>query len=204
MDTALIRTYKFEELEGQAKERAREFASPHWDWYTDTLDNWKADLENERGYTDPILHFSGFCSQGDGAAISAKVYPVEWIEANGQQSTLPLLIEHQDCLDSCVTVKQGRDPHWLSLYIDHDRLVYLSDEEMEEDETLENRLEREVETLEQCVLDDLRELSRKLYYELRDEYESMLTDEYIAEHCEANEYRFAKNGKPIHHLLVTA
>lgn len=50
------------------------------------------------------------------------------------------------------------------------------------------------------IIDDIKEHGidtalNKYIKSIHDEYEYMLTDEYLLEHCEANDYKFKENGE---------
>jgi hypothetical protein len=45
------------------------------------------------------------------------------------------------------------------------------------------------------VLQSARDYADEIYKQLRDEYERMCSEEYIAELCDANEYLFNKKGE---------
>lgn len=45
------------------------------------------------------------------------------------------------------------------------------------------------------ALESARDYADDIYKKLRDEYEYMCSEEYIAELCDANEYLFDENGK---------
>lgn len=51
------------------------------------------------------------------------------------------------------------------------------------------------DTIADEALESARDYADDIYKKLRDEYEYMCSEEYIAELCDANEYLFDENGK---------
>lgn len=77
-----ITVYKFDELEGRAKERAREkltaWATDH-EWWDGVYDLAKEDGA-KRGFEIEDIRFSGFWSQGDGASWTGSVDVKQFLE----------------------------------------------------------------------------------------------------------------------------
>lgn len=77
-----ITVYKFDELEGRAKERAatklRDWATDH-DWYENVYECAKEDGA-KRGFEIEDIRFSGFWSQGDGASWTGSVDVKQFVE----------------------------------------------------------------------------------------------------------------------------
>ena len=77
-----ITVYKFDELEGRAKERAatklRDWATDH-DWYEFVYERAKEDGA-KRGFEIEDIRFSGFWSQGDGASWTGSVDVKQFVE----------------------------------------------------------------------------------------------------------------------------
>lgn len=77
-----ITVYKFDELEGRAKERAatklRDWATDH-DWYEFVYERAKEDGA-KRGFEIEDIRFSGFWSPGDGASWTGSVDVKQFVE----------------------------------------------------------------------------------------------------------------------------
>ncbi len=77
-----ITVYKYDELQGRAKEKAaeklREWATDH-EWWDGVYDLAKEDGE-QRGFEIDDIRFSGFWSQGDGASWTGTVDVKQFIE----------------------------------------------------------------------------------------------------------------------------
>ena len=75
MRTMAVSVYKFDELPSKIKEKVieknRDINVDIGDWYEYTMEQWKEKLAGQ-GFIDAEIHFSGFCSQGDGACFDAK------------------------------------------------------------------------------------------------------------------------------------
>ena len=77
-----ITVYRFEELEGKAKEKAQQWlvdAATGHDWYESVYDLAKEDGA-KRGFEIEDIRFSGFWSQGDGASWTGSVNVARFIE----------------------------------------------------------------------------------------------------------------------------
>lgn len=86
-----ITVYRFEELEGKAKEKAQQWlvdAATGHDWYESVYDLAKEDGA-KRGFEIEDIRFSGFWSQGDGASWTGSVHVgrfIEWALDQGENS----------------------------------------------------------------------------------------------------------------------
>ena len=86
-----ITVYRFEELEGKAKDKARQWlveAATDHDWYESVYDLAKEDGA-KRGFEIEDIRFSGFWSQGDGASWTGTVSVwrfIEWALDQGENS----------------------------------------------------------------------------------------------------------------------
>ena len=86
-----ITVYRFEELEDEAKDKARQWlvdAATDHDWYESVYDLAKEDGA-KRGFEIEDIRFSGFWSQGDGASWTGLVSVwrfIEWALDQGEDS----------------------------------------------------------------------------------------------------------------------
>lgn len=81
-ETMEITVYKFNELEGRAKERASEKLREwhtDYDWWVDVYSEAKVQGA-ERGFEIEDIRFSGFWSQGDGASWTGSVDVKQFVE----------------------------------------------------------------------------------------------------------------------------
>lgn len=62
-----------EEIQQKVLDEYRYINIEHTEWYEYTIDEYKQKLENEYGFDDVEISFSGFASQGDGASFTGKI-----------------------------------------------------------------------------------------------------------------------------------
>src|SRR3990167_4895029 len=83
--TKSIQVFTYQELEGKAKENARnwlqELETSDSDWSMSTIETEKEELQKV-GYSKPVIMFSGFGSQGDGACFTSPVDIELWVKEN--------------------------------------------------------------------------------------------------------------------------
>jgi len=81
--------------------------TPDYDWWQHIETEFKANSGNSGVYVEDIV-FSGFYSQGDGAAFRGRVYVYEWMEQKGHHITHPAA--YLACRDdgSYVSLETGR------------------------------------------------------------------------------------------------
>ena len=176
-----------------------------WQKYAADYDWWDCIEENfiedcgKLGVRVDSITFSGFYSQGDGAAFAGRVYVYEWMENKGYDVTHPAA--YLACRDdgSYVSLETGRgnnmranfegwvytDPSGIFAGLDYDTWSELIDEQISD-------LNIEDEVLSFC-----EDLAQELYTSLRDEYEHLTSEEMFIEHCEANEVTFEENEDAI-------
>ena len=170
--------------------------TPDYDWwvYEDFIDGCAAVCV----HVDDIK-FSGFYSQGDGAAFTGRVYVHKWMAHKGFDVTHPAA--YLACKDdgSYVRLETGRgnnmranfdgwvytDPSGIFTGLDYDTWSELVDAQISD-------LNIEDEVLSFC-----KSLADKLYTDLRDEYEHLTSEEMFIEHCVCNEVTFEENEDAI-------
>lgn len=173
--------------------------TPDYDWWDSIEENFIEDCATLGVRVDEIT-FSGFYSQGDGAAFRGRVYVYEWMEAKGHHITHPAA--YLACRDdgSYVRLEKGRGNNmrasaevWANQTAPSGIFAGLDQEAWEElvDEQLGDL------SIEDEVLSFCEDLAAKLYRDLRDEYEHLTSEEMFKEHCEANEVTFEENEDAI-------
>jgi hypothetical protein len=173
--------------------------TPDYDWWDDVYEGFKQAC-NSVGVVVYDITFSGFHSQGDGAAFNGRVYVYQWMEAKGHHITHPAA--YLACKDdgSYVRLETGRGNNmranleeWANQTAPSGVFAGLEQEAWEElvDEQIRD-LSIEDEVLSWCD-----ELADKLYRNLRDEYEHLTSEEMFIEHCEANEITFEESEDAI-------
>ena len=156
------------------------------------------------------IEWSGFWSQGDGAAWSGEVRLEEFIkhaklDDDPRYFTLLQLINN-GFVDRSVAIRTwGRGRNSGCMYIPHEPSTYFwggvdgtlqtgpfagsQVEDLWESINGDALLEELCET----VLDAARDFADKLYISLREEYEYQTSEELFIEHCEENEVKFNDN-----------
>lgn len=139
------------------------------DWYVFTLEDWEEKLERQ-GFNSPKIYFSGFYSQGDGASFTATVNLEQFLKGRRIATKYAKELKTwQENGDSIVINQSGYYSHEMTMSIDSDNLSA---------------------GLEAFILEEAREQARKIYKELKADYEDLTSDETIAETLRANDYYF--------------
>jgi len=193
----------------ELKERdPKRFKKEYYKWDEHTLDHewWDCievdfiDTCGQLGVRVDSITFSGFYSQGDGAAFTGRVYVYEWMEQTGHHITHPAA--YLGCKDdgSYVSLTTGRGNNMranLEEYANQTapsgifaNLEQTAWEELVDEQIIALRIEDEV--LSYC-----EDLAATLYRDLRDEYEHLTSEEMFIEHCECNEVTFEENEDAI-------
>ena len=173
--------------------------SPDYDWWDCTYENFIEDC-GKLGVRVDSITFSGFYSQGDGAAFAGRVYVYEWMENKGYDVTHPAA--YLACRDdgSYVSLTTGRGNNMRASYTGESYTVASGIFAGLDDDTWCSLVIEQVESLnvEEEVLSFCEDLAQELYTNLRDEYEHLTSEAMFIEHCEANEITFEeiKNAIP--------
>lgn len=202
-----VKAYRFEELSDKGKEKVVSWLNDgvmDTDSYECEVDNTKDDLK-ELGYEDIDIKWSGFYSQGDGAAITCNTDVVTFIKRNKWAKKYASLYYWAQKEKMYIGVKQQS----YSRY-NHENTLYSEYESAEDDlygyeESGFNVSPKAFEQLKSCAADFLEEVktkSQELFSRLQKECDYHYSEEYIKDMCDANEYIFDEYGKPIHHIIV--
>lgn len=203
-----IKLYQYSELDEAAKAKAR-------DWFREG-DTFQAEMEPYEtaakilGITfgtqtvtlyggktrlESDIRWSGFSSQGDGASFvgtyeyakgCAKAIRKEF----GTDTTLHDIADRLTAIQSSVKgfrVRAGITQHGR-YYHSHTMRLELYD-------VPDSVTEAAYSELESNLLDTMRGFAEWIYKGLNDEYDYTMSDEYVADAIEANEYEFCASGK---------
>ena len=218
MSTQVTTTaYKFSELTGKAKDRAREWYARScmdhewWDCvYADAKEQ-----GTERGFDIEDINFSGFWSQGDGASWEGTVDTLKFIDYHIKEDHL--------LYTRCVTLKELHNAGWIDSCLrigrhgsrySHSNTMRITDCGLacsvpDDDDIIHGGVLQGASVqalfdaididdllydIEQLMIDEARKYADKIYDDLEKEYEGMMTDEYIADFCDANKYLFDEDG----------
>jgi hypothetical protein len=215
-----IMAYKYEELEGRAKDKAREklteWATNH-DWWDGVYDIAKEDGQ-AKGFDIDDLRFSGFYSQGDGCHWTGRIDVRTFLEAN--------LDERSAWYGEDIILLELWKEGWVDRYVQvhnrsyrycHSGGMSMSDypdnalESLDEDDDavlkqgvmqganvyqLSNSFNYDQRIIEWCdeALKQARKFADEVYKNLQDEYEHLTSDESLTEFAGANEYLFDERG----------
>lgn len=200
-EARLLERWEFtiDELSEDARERAIEQwrnenpEYPDYEWCDCVIDEWTKKLEG-MGFYNIKIYFSGFWSQGDGACFDADVEAKELFVhlGHGDQldawdaiAKLDLEFEVPEFSFSIETVNTRYSHH-------NTRDLYF---EIENDMSEDN-----VDIISDWAkeAEDLRtDLCHEIYRDLEKEYESLISDESIAEEISARGIMFDEEGNQI-------
>lgn len=207
MNKAIISVYRYQELEGSFKENAKgEFYNSmddsSWD---DNVRSKFTERMAEIGFTVDKIYYSIGGGQGDGAMFEG--YVSDW------SKLLPKLSElTRQCIDSCVKI----EPNFLSMLewkVKHNNSMYYHensgssecyidiDENDEVFSDLDSKWDIE-DDINDNILTIYKDECRKLYKELRDEYDVETDDEAISSFYESEDAWFTSFGERVYPIEV--
>jgi hypothetical protein len=218
------KAYSFEDLPEESKEKAleknRDINVDYQDWHDPAIEGFEEDMK-ELGLEDVIVEYSGFYSQGDGASFTARVDDEEKFlrDALGITNSTEFL----DMGDDEDTSKEDDDLRQLmgdlrnigfdtreklkpeDLYINIERIsrsyshentiaasVEMEELDIEDDDRDWDKFRDEMESI---VTEWARDKSQELYRSLEKDWDSLQSDEEVAETLIAGEYKFNLEGK---------
>lgn len=185
--------------------------APTHDWWDHIYDCAKERGE-AMGFEIHDINFTGFWSQGDGACWVGRVDILKWLELNKPEDVnahiVTALIE-DGWIERYVSIS-ARDNHYS--HSNTMSIAGIDSHEAYNDEVLEKPsffqgasvmqmydalYEGYFADLKQEILDSAKHYADDIYYQLRDAYEHLSSEEVIAELCDANEYLFMEDGELI-------
>lgn len=208
METIQVETFSFSELSAEARavalEWAREFA-----FDVDNLTEWFISELDEKGFSDVDCYWSLSSCQGDGVAFYTK--KIQGLDVSHLAEKQPGIDErvkrlHAWDVDFKLTINctSNHYNHWntMSVHVegydipDPERWQHEGEDHYhvrcERRDTTANNL---LNALEAAVQELVKDISKELEAAGYKEIEYQRADEQVAEMIEANEYRFAKDGK---------
>ena len=146
-------------------------------------------------YTDYLINFSGFYSQGDGASFTGQVDILKWLKFtnNPKYARIVKLLESGalECSGNIKRNKWHRYVHWntTTLYLNWEERErrYVRDE-------LKN-INYLLGDIENDCFKHHQDLNKEIYAELEKEYDYLTSNRVVGETLETNEYDFDDNGK---------
>lgn len=191
MREQIVKVYQFNELSDAAKERALERWRNGSDFFDDFItEEWTAILA-ACGWSEVEIAYSGFCSQGDGASFTGRFDGAD-IDAAKFRNYFTEGSDSDWILDgfreySAYTAKLNR----TSRHYSHENTVGV---EWMEQAVGDDSVAVESDETESDFLAHCRRVMREIYRAIEREYDSQMSDEYIAETLEATEMEFTEAG----------
>lgn len=199
--------YTYDELSDDAKKTAIEKCR---DWHVDGTSWWeyvyewyKDEILPEQGFevketrNGDAMYFSGFWSQGDGASFAAGVNVRQFLKANKLSNEFRSLYYWSDPDFGYAYANISQNGHHYS----HEMTMNIETEwtgDWHEDADNSPAV-NQLDELESIILEKARELARKLYRHLEEEYESLTSDESLDEYfTDCDHIHFWSNGHPAH------
>lgn len=216
--TKEITIYKYEELSAQAQQRAR-------DWYIEGMDYewWEGVYETakaegyELGFCIDRISFSGFWSQGDGACWQGMVDVRQWLETHekdsiGVSAWCQLIQEDVITKNINVVANTTHYCHESTMqFADiEDDSLFNDDDEMQLPSIFKGMAIHHLfdiintdtdcpikttEGLTQAITESGKDYARKIYSQLREEYEYLCSEEMMLDHFNCNDYHFDEDGR---------
>lgn len=197
MKTKTIELYEFDELPEDIRKKILErerYINVEDSWWSDcALDEWKEKL-TAVGFDDPVINFSGFYSQGDGASFTCKdVDILTFITSQKAKGRFKNLIKAMKTEKAEILASVERISHHYS----HEYTVKADVETIQNDDNEEfyNKVYRESLELESLMTETVRSLSKQIYRDLESEYEGLTSDESVIDTIKANEYTFRASAE---------
>lgn len=191
MKTKCYPVYDFDELpedmQDKAIEKLYDCNVDFDDWDQFVLDDWKEKLEL-LGYNDVKIFYNGFSCQGDGACFTANVDVMKWIKAYKSKSEFKALYKHLN-KGGYINVTLSTSGRYC-----HEGTMSANVELDTWGDNPSDKVQEQAEQFESWLLEESRELARKIYKELNQEYNYRTSREAIKETIDCNEWTFDDRG----------
>jgi hypothetical protein len=204
-----VKAVKFEELDDDAKEKAREWyrdGGMDYEWWDGEEDYFKEEGK-KKGFDIDTMYFTGFSSQGDGASWEGQVDLLEFIKGHNAESQYPKIMqfyiemggENYEPHAFNITVS-GRYSHSNTMSINSIRVSSIDGYEGTEDwsneeiNAFDETLEKELTEVEEWALEEARAYADEYYRSLEKVYDSLMSDESVDANIMNNGYEFNEDG----------
>ena len=209
-------TYSFNELPENAQEmvieRNRDI-NVHFNWWEYTIKEWKDKL-SEIGFDDADIRFSGFWSQGDGASFTAycdtqkilnTLLVCEGSITNWKQWRLWFELAENGIFKFDIARIGHNYVHENSVQgVIHDdfggfnnRMWYASNPKEPYNYTCKFEQKANLTFLEEMFNEYVRDLSKKIYSSLEEEYEYLTSNDCIKEYLENQDTEYDEFGNEV-------
>jgi hypothetical protein len=202
MTTREVSAAELQKLDPKRFERAYCKWVEHHYWDGDDTIEWFVSDQAIKDILDidpKDVSFSGFSSQGDGAAFDARVDVLAFMRLKGYDATyLPLYMDMDNYGVTCRVSRGGGGSNYMSHGADIDYTPgncipagIFSDMAQEDWDTL---LEEQWGDLENALATEIHEYAKdaadELYKDLESDYEACTSEEAFIDSCECNEVTF--------------
>jgi hypothetical protein len=160
--------------------------------YDSTLEEWTKKLE-EKGFKYIKIDFSGFCSQGDGASFTCPSADFEKLFSSAGikiKKSICEIIQNEFKFE--VHRRNSRYYHTRSTTLNIEG--YLNNF-WDKYPKIKNEIEKRIEDLEKFYTEEIININRDIYQELREGYNYLTSEKSILKTIEANNYLFTSDGK---------
>lgn len=160
-----------------------------FEWYEFILDEWTEKLE-KMGFINPKINFSGFYSQGDGASFTCDAIDIKLAAETSKlfkQREINALyaLWNNGYIEANIKRKTYHYCHSRTVTLNFD------DGQMYTNWT---HLQKIVDKLSDYLSDIIIDLSDKIYTDLENEYNYLISESAILETIQANDYEFYEDG----------
>lgn len=207
--TRMLTVYTFDELDDHAKERAREWwrTAENSDFDTDYIiedaqrmatilgiefDTKPVKLMGGGTRTDPVVYWSGFSSQGDGACFEGS-YSYAKGAAKAIRAEAPQDVRLHQIADD-LQAAQRKAFYRLTAHCKHSGHYYHSGCMRVSVFYQDDEWRDLPEGSEDAITEALRDFANWIYSQLEQEYEYRMSDENVDECIRINEYEFTRQG----------
>jgi hypothetical protein len=164
------------------------------------IDYWIEKLQ-DIGFEDAQIEYTGFYSQGDGASFTASVnieklintFTMDNIITKGQAILYNKFLGLRDIniieMLYYIEKSSSRYSHEQTMYITNESEFYLN-----ENNTAYDYFNSKFEELAEEIIEFARSIAQDIYFELRQEYEYINSEEYIKNELIERELEFYEDG----------
>lgn len=175
---------KFNELSPEIQQRAldqyRYINVDDTGWDEPTIEYWVETLE-AIGFTNVIINYSGFCSQGDGASFTSGEMNIEKLLRHLRVYSKYRRYVPSDYMDYYIKVSRISSMYYHENTVMVDDFIHYTNTENQT-----NKLYEIIELIRALVL----EKSKEIYKDLNQDYDYLTDDAQVKETLLVNEYDF--------------
>lgn len=184
MKTIEIKLFTLDELSEEVQTRVidkNRYFNTDDNWHEDSLADYKEELA-EAGFTDAVISYSGFWSQGDGLSFDAKIDIDKFAETPNEKLVAKLINNGE--ISNFEINKNSYANHYSHVntrYVDAPEVTHTN-------------IQAVIEALDVKISKKRVELCEKFYRALEEEYNGLISDEAIKDSLISNEYTYLENG----------